>query len=91
MRAYNEMAVEAVPSAMHHQYTICKAVQTTKHRPNHAYARWYLARALLLRGQWSLAPEELTLLRNKLPDWANSIAQLAEARTKMDGSGRASV
>ena len=61
-------------------------------RPNHAYARWYLARALLLKEQWPLALEELTVLRNKFPDWANSIAPLAtEARKKMEDAGHSSV
>ena len=55
-------------------------------RPNHAYARWYLARALLLKEQWSVALEEFTVLRNTFPDWANSIAPLAtEARSRLEG------
>ncbi|HEY2386300.1 MAG TPA: hypothetical protein VGK30_05015 [Candidatus Binatia bacterium] len=61
-------------------------------RPNHAYARWYLARALLLREEWRLASEELAVLREKYPDWANSIAPLAnEARRKIEGADRSPV
>lgn len=63
-----------------------------KARPNHAYARWYLARALLLREQWRLASDELAVLREKYPDWANSIAPLAnEARRKMEDAERSPV
>lgn len=55
-------------------------------RPNHAYARWYLARALLIQQQWSAALEQLTTLRGKIPDWADHIEPLIrEARGKLEG------
>jgi hypothetical protein len=57
-------------------------------RPNHAYARWYLGRALLLKGQWAEALEQLDALRTLVPHWTNSIETFAkDARSKMERNG----
>lgn len=62
-------------------------------RPNHAYARWYLARSLLLQEQWAVALEQLTILRPKFPDWgANVDPLIKEARSRLEsGHGDAVV
>jgi hypothetical protein len=57
-------------------------------RPNHAYARWYLGRALLLQEQWVTGLEELLILRRKFPEWARNIDPVVkEARSKLEAGG----
>jgi hypothetical protein len=64
----------------------CRAL--LEERPNHAYARWYLGRSLLLQEQWAMALEELVVLRRKFPDWAANIDPLTkEARSRLEGGG----
>jgi tetratricopeptide (TPR) repeat protein len=62
----------------------CRAL--LEERPNHAYARWYLGRSLLLQQEWAVALEQLSILRRKFPNWAANVDPLInEARTNLDG------
>ncbi len=68
----------------------CRAL--LEERPNHAYARWYLGRSLLLQQEWAMALEQLTVLRRKFPDWAASIDPLMkDARSNLEGRERSAV
>lgn len=42
-------------------------------RPNHVYARWYLARAYYQKEEWSKALEQFEALRKLVPNWGSSI------------------
>jgi hypothetical protein len=62
----------------------CRAL--LEERPNHAYARWYWARSLLLQAEWPMALEQLNILRRKFPDWAPNVDPLIkEARRNLEG------
>src|SRR6266704_2575951 len=41
-----------------------------RERPNHAYAHWYLARALYYQEQFAAAIEEFGTIRKLQPEWA---------------------
>ena len=58
---------------------------TLVERPNNPYARWYLARALVLKEDWPAALEELTQLRVSTPSWADIIEPiLKDVREKLN-------
>jgi hypothetical protein len=61
-----------------------------RERPNHAYARWYLACALYHQDQFSAAISEFEALRKLQPEWAASYIDpyLHEARTNVTSTAK---
>lgn len=56
-----------------------------RERPNHAYARWYLARALYSQDRFGAAIQEFEATRRLEPEWAANYIDpyLQEARLKL--------
>lgn len=62
-------------------------------RPNHAYARWYLACALYHQDRFAAAIKEFEALRKLQPEWAANYIDpyLDEARTNAASTGKKAV
>jgi cytochrome c-type biogenesis protein CcmH/NrfG len=61
-----------------------------RERPNHTYARWYLARALYYQNRFPAAIEQFEFVRKLQPEWAANYIDpyLQEARLKIESAPR---